>query len=80
MGAPWLFAQVLGAAEPSAAEKLAEVRRFAAEAVAELGGRAVGHLRQFWPRFRRHGALEKPLALELMQARNEAEIGTLLGL
>ena len=80
VGAPWLFAQVLGAAEPSAAEKLAEVRRFAAEAIAELGGRAVGHLRQFWPRFRRHGALDKPLSLELMQARDEAEIGTLLGL
>ena len=62
VGAPWLFAQVLGAAEPPAAEKLAEVRRFAAEAIAELGGRAVGHLRQFWPKFRRHGALDKPLS------------------
>jgi len=80
VGAPWLFAQVLGAAEPPAAEKLGEVRRFAAEAVADLGGRSVGHLRQFWPKFRRHGALDKSLALELMQARNEAEIGTLLGL
>ncbi len=61
VGAPWLFAQVLGAAEPAPDEKLAEVRRFAAEAIAELGGRAVGHLRQFWPRFRRHGAFDKPL-------------------
>ena len=80
VGAPWLFAQVLGAAEPTPAEKLAEVRRFAAEVIAELGGRAVGHLRQFWPRFRRHGALDKPLSLDLMRARDEAEIGTLLGL
>ena len=32
VGAPWLFSQVLGAAEPAPAEKLAEVRRFAAEA------------------------------------------------
>ena len=73
-------AQVLGAAEPAPAEKLAEVRRFAAEALAELGGRAVGHLRQFWPKFRRHGAIDKPLSLELMQARDEAEIRALLGL
>jgi glycine/D-amino acid oxidase-like deaminating enzyme len=60
--------------------KLAEVRRFAAEAIAELGGRAVGHLRQFWPGFRRHGAFDKPFSLELMRARDEADIGRLLGL
>ena len=59
IGAPWLFGQVLGAAEPAPEEKLAEVRRFAAEALAELGARAVGHLRQFWPKFRRHGAIDK---------------------
>ena len=56
------------------------MRRFAAEALADLGGRAVGHLRQFWPRFRRHGVFDKPFSLELMRARDEAEIGTLLGL
>ncbi len=80
IGAPWLFGQVLGAAEPAAAEKWAEVRRFAADALGALGGRAVGHLRQFWPKFRRHGALDKPLSLELMQARTESEIRALLGL
>jgi tRNA-dihydrouridine synthase B len=80
VGAPWLFAQALGAPEPAAAEKLEEVRRFAAEAFAELGGRAVGHLRQFWGKFRRHGALDKPLAVELMRARDEASIRALLGL
>ncbi len=80
VGAPWLFAQVLGAAEPTAAEKLAELRRFAAEVLAALGERAVGHLRQFWPKFRRHGALEKPLSLELMQARDTATIRTILSL
>jgi tRNA-dihydrouridine synthase B len=80
VGAPWLFAQVLGAEEPTAAEKREEVRRFAAEALDELGGRAVGHLRQFWPKFRRHGALERPLSLELMQARDEAALRALLGL
>ena len=56
------------------------MRRFAAEAIAGLGARAVGHLRQFWPRFRRHGALDKALALQLMQARDEAGLRTLLGL
>jgi tRNA-dihydrouridine synthase B len=80
VGAPWLFAQVLGADEPSAAVKDEEVRRFAAEALDELGGRAVGHLRQFWPKFRRHGALDKPLSLELMQARDEASLRALLRL
>jgi nifR3 family TIM-barrel protein len=80
VGAPWLFAQVLGAAEPSAAEKREEIRRFAAEALDVLGGRAVGHLRQFWPRFRRRGALDRPLSLELMQARDEAALRALLGL
>ena len=79
IGAPWLFGQVLGAAEPAAAEKSAEVRRFAADVLARTGGRAVGHLRQFWPRFRRHGALDKPLSLELMQARTESEMRALLG-
>ena len=80
IGAPWLFGQVLGAAEPAAAEKSVEVRRFATEALADLGARAVGHLRQFWPKFRRHGALDKPLSLELMRARTESEIRALLGL
>jgi nifR3 family TIM-barrel protein len=80
VGAPWLFAQVLGAPEPEAAEKLEEVRRFAAEAFDELGGRAVGHLRQFWGKFRRHGALEKSLSIELMRARDESAIRALLGL
>jgi tRNA-dihydrouridine synthase B len=80
VGAPWLFAQVLGAPEPAAADKLEEVRRFAAEALDELGGRAVGHLRQFWGKFRRHGALDKPLSLELMRAPDEAALRALLGL
>jgi len=80
VGAPWLFARVLGAAEPDEAERREEVRRFAAEVLGELGPRAVGHLRQFWPKFRRHGALDKLLALELMQARDEAALRALLGL
>jgi nifR3 family TIM-barrel protein len=80
LGAPWLFAQVLGADEPAAAARHAEVRRFAAEVFDELGSRAVGHLRQFWPRFRRHGALDKPLSIELMRARDVETLRALLGL
>ncbi len=80
VGAPWVFGEVLGAPEPAPAEKIGEVRRFAAEALAERGGRAVGHLRQFWPRFRRHGAIDKALSVELMRACGEAELRTLLGL
>ena len=34
-----------------------------------MGPRGVGYLRQFWPRFRRSGALDRPLAQALMQAR-----------
>jgi tRNA-dihydrouridine synthase len=80
IGAPWLFAQVLGDVEPAPPDRLAEVRRFASEALADLGGRAVGHLRQFWPGFRRHGALDKALSQELMRAREESQIRVLLGL
>jgi nifR3 family TIM-barrel protein len=80
VGAPWLFAQVLGASEPTPAEKLEEVRRFAAETFDELDGRAVGHLRQFWGKFRRHGAIDKPRALDLMHAPDEAAVRAGLGL
>lgn len=80
VGAPWAFARALGAPEPPAAAKLEEVRRFTAETLEESGGRAVGHLRQFWPRFRRAGAIEKPLSLELMRARDEGVVRALLGL
>lgn len=80
VGAPWLFAEVLGAPEPGTARKLEEVRRFAAAALEELGGRAVAHLRQFWPKFRRHGAIDRQLSLELMRATGEDELRSLLGL
>jgi tRNA-dihydrouridine synthase B len=80
VGAPWLFAEVLGACEPEPARKLDEVRRFAGEALEESGDRAVGYLRQFWPRFRRHGAVDKPLSLQLMQAADPGRVRSLLGL
>lgn len=81
LGRPWLFAEVLeGRSEPDPPGKLAEVRLFAADVLQEMGPRGVGHLRQFWQRFRRHGALERPLAQALMQARDAAAVRALLGL
>jgi nifR3 family TIM-barrel protein len=81
LGRPWLFAEVLdGAPEPNAGEKLAEVRRFAADVLQEMGPRGVKHLRQFWQRFRRDGALEKPLAQALMEAPDAPAVQALLGL
>jgi len=81
VGAPWLFDEVLtGAPPPAPEERLKEVRLFADDVLRDLGSRAVGHLRQFWQRFRRAGALEKPLAAALMQARDEARIRSLLGI
>ncbi len=80
VGAPWLFAEVLGSDAPAGAAQLAEVRRFVADVLAAMGDRAVGHLRQFWPRFRRHGALDKPLTLELMRVRDVPSVRRLLGL
>jgi len=81
VGRPWVFEELLtGDAGPAPAERLAEVRRFVADVEAAIGRRAVGHLRQFWPRFRRHGALDPALARELMVAKELAEIDRLLGL
>ena len=39
---------------------------------ARHGARGVGHLRQFWQRFRRSGALDRPLAQALMRAPDAA--------
>jgi nifR3 family TIM-barrel protein len=80
VGAPWRFAQVLGEPEPGAAATRDEVRRFAADVLNEMGRRAVGHLRQFWTRFRKSGALDKTAALALMQAASPEELAALLGL
>jgi tRNA-dihydrouridine synthase B len=80
LGAPWLFAEVLGDERPVHERRLAEARRFAADAMTDMGERAVGYLRQFWPRFRRHGVFGKSHAQQLMQARDVAVLRTLLGL
>lgn len=81
LGRPWLFREVLeGAPPPPQAARLAELRAFVADALADMGPRAVGHLRQFWPRFRRSGAVDRPLSLALMRAASEAELRALLDL
>ena len=79
VGRPWVFDELLsGDAGPAPAARLAEVRRFVADVEAAMGRRAVGHLRQFWLRFRRHGALDPALARELMVATELADIDRLL--
>jgi tRNA-dihydrouridine synthase B len=79
LGRPWLFAEILtGAPPPSGDERLEELRLFADDVLRTMGSRAVGHLRQFWQRYRRHGALENDLARELMRASDEARIRELL--
>lgn len=69
LGRPWVFAELLtGAPPPPRAERRAELGRFVADVVAALGPRAVGHLRGFWPRYRRGGALDAAEARALMAA------------
>jgi hypothetical protein len=44
-----------------------------------MGARSVGYLRQFWPRYRRAGAMNKELAHALMLAPDAAAVRELLG-
>jgi tRNA-dihydrouridine synthase B len=74
LGRPWVFQEILQQTAPAPEDQLAEVRRFADEAVTERGERAVGHLRQFWPRFRRNGVLTKETCARLMAARTQSEV------
>ncbi|HJW74226.1 MAG TPA: tRNA-dihydrouridine synthase, partial [Thermoleophilia bacterium] len=79
LGRPWLFHEILaGEGPPPVEERLKEVMRFVDETARERGQRAVGYLRQFWPRFRRDGTIEGPLVRELMQARGLDEVRGLL--
>ena len=79
LGRPWVFRELLtGDSPPPPAVRLAELKRFVAAAVDDRGERAVGHLRQFWPRFRRSDTIDKPLALELMRASSVTAITALL--
>jgi tRNA-dihydrouridine synthase B len=79
LGRPWLFHEMLTGGEPPSREaRLEEVGRFVDEAGQERGERAVGYLRQFWPRFRRSGTIDTPLVRELMHARRIDEVRDLL--
>lgn len=79
MGAPWLFHEVLGGEAPSPEDRLAEVRLFADEVLVRMGSRGVRHLRQFWAKFRRGGALTRDTADALMRATREDEVRSALG-
>jgi len=75
LGRPWVFAELLqGEGAPPLAERRRALALFVDDAVAELGPRAVGYLRRFWPRFRRSGALDAAQASRLMAARDTAAI------
>jgi tRNA-dihydrouridine synthase B len=79
LGRPWLFREILsGEPPPELPARLAELRRFADDVIAESGIRAVGHLRQFWPRFRRNGTLTREQATGLMTAGSVAEVLALM--
>ena len=78
LGRPWVFGELLdGEGAPPLDERRRALALFAGEAVAEMGARAVGYLRRFWPRFRRSGALDAALAARLMAA---ADVATILRL
>jgi tRNA-dihydrouridine synthase B len=80
VGRPWLFAELLGRVAPDHSVRLKELRLFVEDVMVEMGARAVGHLRQFWPRFRRSGTITGVLARQLMEARSSGEVAALLGL
>ena len=75
LGRPWVFRELLeGGGAPPLDQRRRALALFADEATAELGSRAVGYLRRFWPRFRRSGALDAALAARLMAAVDVATI------
>jgi tRNA-dihydrouridine synthase len=81
LGRPWLFAEIIDAAPPPSREAcLAEVRHFSGDVIREMGARAVGYLRQFWPRYRRAGVLDKEFSRALMLAPDAAAVRALLGM
>jgi len=81
LGRPWLFAEILDDAQPPSREaRLAEVRHFTGDVMRDMGARSVGYLRQFWPRYRRAGVLDKELAHALMLAADTDAVGELLGM
>ena len=79
LGRPWLFTEILsGASPPTLDERLVEVREFAGDVMEDMGPRAVGYLRQFWPRYRRAGVFDKESSHALMLAADAAGVRDLL--
>ncbi len=79
LGRPWVFRELLdGGPPPPPDERLADLCRFVADAEADLGPRAVRHLRQFWGRYRRSGTVAPPVARALMTAPDIAAVHELL--
>jgi tRNA-dihydrouridine synthase B len=80
LGRPWIFRELLdGLPEPPVDERLKELRLFVEEVVAEEGSRAVGHLRRFWPHFRRSGTIDRERARGLMAAPDTGAVRQILG-
>lgn len=79
LGRPWVFEELLeGQGAPPRAERRRALACFVDDVSAELGPRAVGYLRRFWPKFRRSGTLAPALAAQLMAAADLAAIGRLV--
>ena len=79
LGRPWVFRELLeGEGAPPLDERRRALARFVDEAASDLGPRAVGYLRRFWPRFRRSGALDATSAARLMAARDLVTIESLV--
>ncbi len=79
LGRPWVFAELLeGGGAPPLDERRRALALFVDGARADLGARAVGYLRRFWPRFRRSGVLDAAQVAGLMAATDLATIARLV--
>jgi tRNA-dihydrouridine synthase len=79
LGRPWVFSGLLDdLPDPAVDERLKELRLFVEEVVAEEGSRAVGHLRRFWPHFRRSDTIDRECARALMLAPDTEVVRQLL--
>jgi nifR3 family TIM-barrel protein len=79
LGRPWVFRELLeGEGAPPLDERRRALALFVDDAGADLGRRAVGYLRRFWPRFRRSGVLDAGEVARLMAATDMATIARLV--
>ena len=79
LGRPWVFAELLdGEGAPPLDERRRALAVFVDETARDLGPRAVGYLRRFWPRFRRSGVLDAEQVAGLMRARDLVTIESLV--